>query len=158
MEVPGILRCWRSGVDNGTDSAVVRAYAQFAHETGTRLMLFAASCSSWATNVDILTPLVVSGQVQIANHTWSHPDLTSLSDRGIVDELPRSHDRIGELFGVDARPFYCPPFGFHDRRVRAAAATIGYRPDDRLHRPDALVRLAGRFDSDPRRADRPPRP
>lgn len=121
----GNLLAWT--VDDGTDPSVVRAYAQFAHETGTRLTLFAtASYPAWAENVDVLAPLVASGQVQIGNHTWSHPDLTSLSDRGIVDELQRTHDRIGELFGVDARPFYRPPFGFHDRRVRAAAASIGY--------------------------------
>ncbi|MBS1905824.1 MAG: polysaccharide deacetylase family protein [Actinobacteria bacterium] len=145
----GNLLAWT--VDDGTDTAVVRAYAQFAHATGTRLTLFAtASYSSWAENVDVLKPLVDSGQVQIGNHTWSHPDLTSLSDQGIIDELQRTHDRIGELFGVDARPFYRPPFGFHDRRVRAAAASIGYTAptlwygslaDSSLISADEIVRL-----------------
>ncbi|WP_424936849.1 MULTISPECIES: polysaccharide deacetylase family protein [Bacteria] len=121
----GNLLAWT--VDDGSDSAVVRAYAEFAAETGTRLTLFAtASYPAWSENAALLKPLVASGQVQIANHTWSHPDLQSLSDRGIVDELQRTHDRIGELFGVDARPFYRPPYGFHDRRVREAAASIGY--------------------------------
>ncbi|OZB83904.1 polysaccharide deacetylase family protein [Microbacterium sp. 13-71-7] len=125
--LPGDGRLLAWTVDDGTDTAVVRAYAQFAQTTGIRLTLFAtASYVSWGENRDVLAPLVASGQVQIGNHTWSHPDLTSLSDQGIIDELQRAHDRIGELFGVDARPFYRPPFGFHDRRVRAAAASIGY--------------------------------
>lgn len=145
----GNLLAWT--VDDGTNSAVVRAYAQFAQESGTRLTLFAtASYSSWAENVDVLKPLVTSGQVQIGNHTWSHPDLTSLSDQGVIDELQRTHDRIGELYGVDARPFYRPPYGFHDRRVRAAAASIGYTAptlwygslaDSSLISADEIVRL-----------------
>ncbi|MDR6867977.1 peptidoglycan/xylan/chitin deacetylase (PgdA/CDA1 family) [Microbacterium resistens] len=121
----GNLLAWT--VDDGSDSAVVRAYAQFAAETHTRLTLFATgSYSAWADNVDVLKPLVSSGQVQLANHTWSHPDLQTLSDHAIIDELQRTHDRIGELYGVDARPFYRPPYGFHDHRVREVAASIGY--------------------------------
>lgn len=119
------LMAWT--VDDGTDPAVVAAYAAFAAATGTRLTLFATgSYPAWRENAEVLRPLVASGQVQIANHTWTHPDLTSLSDAGIRDELQRTHDHIGELFGVDARPFYRPPFGYYDDRVMHVAAEIGY--------------------------------
>lgn len=146
----GSLLAWT--VDDGSDSAVVRAYAEFAATTGTRLTLFVTgSYASWADNVDVLAPLVGTGQVQLANHTWSHPDLQTLSDQGIRDELQRTHDRIGELYGVDARPFYRPPYGFHDARVRAAAASIGYTApalwygslaDSGLIPAEEIVRLA----------------
>ncbi|UOE26405.1 polysaccharide deacetylase family protein [Agromyces soli] len=121
----GTLLAWTA--DDGTDSAVVAAYAAFAASTGVRLTLFVTGCyDSWAENADALRPLVDAGQVQLANHTWSHPDLTSLDDQGIVDELTRTHDFLGEKFGVDARPFFRPPFGYYDDRVIAAAASIGY--------------------------------
>lgn len=146
----GSLLAWT--VDDGSDSSVVRAYADFAAQTGTRLTLFVtASYSAWTENKAALAPLVSSGQVQLANHTWSHPDLTSLSTAGIVDELQRAHDRIGELYGVDARPFYRPPYGFHDQHVRDAAASIGYTSpvlwygslaDSGLIPSDEIVRLA----------------
>ena len=146
----GSLLAWT--VDDGSDSAVVRAYAEFAAATGARLTLFVTgSYASWADNADVLAPLVGTGQVQLANHTWSHPDLQTLSDHGIRDELQRTHDRIGELYGVDARPFYRPPYGFHDARVRAAAASIGYTApalwygslaDSGLIPAEEIVRLA----------------
>lgn len=121
----GNLLAWT--VDDGADSAVVSAYAAFAAATGTRLTLFATgSYPAWRQNADLLRPLVASGQVQIANHTWSHPDLTTLSDHGIRDELQRTHDLVGELFGVTATPFYRPPYGFYDERVLSIAAEMGY--------------------------------
>ena len=94
----GSLLAWT--VDDGASSAVVGAYAAFATETGTRLTLFATgSYSSWEDNGEALLPLVASGQVQLANHTWSHADLTTLDDAGIRDELQRTHDLIGDLYG-----------------------------------------------------------
>jgi len=121
----GNLLAWT--VDDGTDPAVIAAYAAFAATTGTRLTLFATgSYPAWRENAEVLRPLVASGQVQMANHTWTHPDLRSLSDAGIRDELQRTHDLIGELFGVDARPFYRPPFGYYNDRVMHVAAEIGY--------------------------------
>lgn len=121
----GNLLAWT--VDDGTDPAVIAAYAAFAAATGTRLTLFATgSYPAWRENAEALRPLVASGQVQMANHTWTHPDLRGLSDVGIRDELQRTHDLIGELFGVDARPFYRPPFGYYNDRVMHVAAEIGY--------------------------------
>lgn len=119
------LLAWTA--DDGTSSAVVAAYADFAAASGVRLTLFVTGTySSWDENAEALRPLVDSGQVQLANHTWSHADLTSLTDQGIADELQRTHDYIEERFGVDARPFYRPPFGYYDDRVVAAAAQLGY--------------------------------
>ena len=52
---------------------------------------------------------------------FGQPEITSGSD-----ELQRNHDFIADLFGVDARPYFRPPFGFHDERVDAIAADLGY--------------------------------
>lgn len=120
---PGIA--WT--VDDGADPDVVAAYARFAAETGTRLTFFVNGVRpAWTEHADLLRPLVASGQVQLGNHTWDHPALTHLSDQGIADELTRNHDFIERTFGVDARPYYRPPFGYHDARVDAAAASVGY--------------------------------
>jgi peptidoglycan/xylan/chitin deacetylase (PgdA/CDA1 family) len=120
---PGIA--WT--VDDGVDSSVVEAYARFAAATGTRLTFFVNGVNpSWTEHADLLRPLVASGQVQLGNHTWDHPALTRLSAQGIADELTRNHEFIQSTYGVDPRPFYRPPFGYHDARVDAAAASVGY--------------------------------
>ncbi|GGK98963.1 polysaccharide deacetylase [Curtobacterium luteum] len=120
---PGIA--WT--VDDGASSDVVGAYARFAAETGTRLTFFVNGVRpSWTEHADVLRPLIASGQVQIGNHTWDHPALTRLGDQAIEDELTRNHEFIERTFGVDARPYFRPPYGYHDARVDAAAARVGY--------------------------------
>jgi peptidoglycan/xylan/chitin deacetylase (PgdA/CDA1 family) len=114
-------------VDDGADSAVVAAYAEFAKKTGTRLTFFLnGHYSSWADNAAVLRPLVASGQVQLGNHTFTHADLTTLSDQGIIDELARNDEFIQRTFGVSSAPFYRPPYGYIDQRVRDAAARAGF--------------------------------
>ncbi|QHC60028.1 polysaccharide deacetylase family protein [Rathayibacter sp. VKM Ac-2760] len=126
-ELPGEGNLMAWTVDDGADSEVVGAYAQFAKDTGTRLTFFLnGKYDSWTVHAPALAPLVASGQVQLANHTWSHADLTSLSDDGIQEELGRNGDFIRATYGVEAAPFYRPPFGYTDARSRAAAAAVGY--------------------------------
>ena len=50
----------------------------------------------------------------------------NLTDAELQDNLMQNHALIQDLFGVDARPFYRPPFGVRDARTDAAAAAIGY--------------------------------
>lgn len=120
---PGIA--WT--VDDGASPEVVEVYARFAAETGTRLTFFVnGNRPSWTEHADLLRPLVESGQVQLGNHTWDHPALTKLGDQAIQDELTRNHEFIERTFGVDARPYFRPPFGYHDARVDRAAAAVGY--------------------------------
>lgn len=114
-------------VDDGADPEVVRAYAEFAHRTGTRLTFFInGQYPAFKQHRDLLLPLVKSGQLQIANHTYSHAALTSLTDEQIVHELTRNDEEIMRLFGVSSKPYFRPPYGYYDARVLAAAASCGF--------------------------------
>ncbi|WP_314659654.1 polysaccharide deacetylase family protein [uncultured Rothia sp.] len=114
-------------VDDGADPEVVRAYAEFAHRTGTRLTFFInGQYPAFNQHRDLLLPLVKSGQLQIANHTYSHAALTSLTDEQIVSELTRNDEEIMRLFGVSSKPYFRPPYGYYDARVLAAAASCGF--------------------------------
>lgn len=114
-------------LDDGVDSNVVKAYAEFAKATGVRMTFFVNGIyRSWTDNASLLRPLVESGQIQLGNHTWSHPDLTKLSAAQIADEIRRNHTFLSTTFGVDPRPYFRPPYGRHNAEVRAAAADLGY--------------------------------
>lgn len=114
-------------VDDGADPEVVRAYADFAHRTGTRLTFFInGQYPAFRQHRDLLLPLVKSGQLQIANHTYSHAALTSLTDEQIIQELTRNDEEIRHLFGVSSKPYFRPPYGYYDARVLAAAASCGF--------------------------------
>ena len=112
---------------HGADPEVVRAYAEFSRRTGTRLTFFInGQYPAFRQHRDLLLPLVKSGQLQIANHTYSHAALTSLTDEQIVQELTRNDEEIRHLFGVSSKPYFRPPYGYYDARVLAAAASCGF--------------------------------
>jgi peptidoglycan/xylan/chitin deacetylase (PgdA/CDA1 family) len=114
-------------VDDGTSSAVVGSYLNFAHATGARLTFFPNGANpSWTQHAATLRPLIESGQVQIGNHTWSHPNLTQLTDAQIAGQINRNESFFQNTFGVSGRPFLRPPYGAHDERVDRIAADLGY--------------------------------
>jgi peptidoglycan/xylan/chitin deacetylase (PgdA/CDA1 family) len=114
-------------IDDGADSEVVGAFIAFAADTGVRLTFFPNGCyRSWEDNASALQPLVDSGQIALGNHTWSHPDLTTLSDAEVVEEIGRNRDFLRNTFGVRDTPFFRPPFGSHDERTDRIAADEGH--------------------------------
>lgn len=114
-------------IDDGTSSEVVGAYAEFARRSGMRLTFFVTSgYPSWSDHAAALRPMVESGQIQMANHTRSHPDLLKVGDGRIRDELERCGDFIRTTFGVEPSPYFRPPYGNYDGRVLAAARSVGY--------------------------------
>jgi len=62
---------------------------------------------------------------EVAGHSWSHPELTSLSDGEIEEELRATSDAIERVTGV-RHAFYRPPYGLLDRRVVDVSAALGY--------------------------------
>ena len=114
-------------VDDGADSSVVDAYLDFAKDSGVRLTFFVTGCyPSWTDNRDKMRPLVESGQIQLANHTWTHPDLTTLSEGGIIDELTQCENLLRNTYGVTGAPFIRPPYGGRSSYTDSVCAKIGY--------------------------------
>jgi peptidoglycan/xylan/chitin deacetylase (PgdA/CDA1 family) len=114
-------------IDDGSNGEVVAALVTLARETGTRLTFFPnGSYRTWGDNARDLWPLIESGQVAFGNHTWSHPDVTTLSDAEVAEELQHNQDFMRRTLGVTATPFWRPPFGSHDERTDAIAADVGH--------------------------------
>jgi peptidoglycan/xylan/chitin deacetylase (PgdA/CDA1 family) len=114
-------------VDDGVSSEVVRAYAQFAKDSGVRMTFFVNGVyASWTENVDLLRPMVDDGQIQLANHTWLHPNLTKLPLPAVAEELRHNHDFLWKTYGVDVRPYFRPPYGAHNEHVDKVAGDLGY--------------------------------
>ncbi|HEX4587272.1 MAG TPA: polysaccharide deacetylase family protein [Mycobacterium sp.] len=114
-------------VDDGVNSAVVAAFGQFCRDTGTRLTFFANGANaSWSDNAAALRPMVDSGQIQIANHTWSHPYLNRISLTAVHDQIQRNADFLRNTYGADGTPFFRPPYGVHTPDTDRVAADLGY--------------------------------
>lgn len=71
----------------------------------------------WASEYPELVARLRNAGHIIGNHTLTHPNLRTLSDQEV------EHQIGGEPF---ARPWFRPPYGSYDKRVRAIARRLGY--------------------------------
>ncbi len=114
-------------VDDGASTPVVGAFAQFARDSGTRLTFFVNGANpSWTVNAGALRPLVESGQVQMGNHTWSHPHLNRIGLSAVADQMRRNADFLRNTYGTDGSPFFRPPYGMHNADIDRVAADQGF--------------------------------
>lgn len=116
-------------LDDGTDATVIAAYTQLARDTGIRLTYFVNGVNAgWTQNAQLLRPLVDSGQIQLGNHTWSHPNLTTLSAGQIADQMTRNTKFLTNTYGVDPAPYFRPPYGKHNASTDSVIQGLGYGP------------------------------
>ncbi len=71
----------------------------------------------WAIDhSDLIEQFREAGHI-IGNHTFSHQDLRTLTDEQVTSEVNRQ---------PVAQPWFRPPYGSYDRRVRSILAGLGY--------------------------------
>ena len=127
VEVPDTPPLVALTIDDGVSSPVVGAYVALARATGIRLTFFANGVNgSWADHQPEMQPLVDSGQIQIANHTWDHPDIRTLTSAQLVDQLDRNNRYLTGLYGVDTKPYFRPPYMGHTAATDRVCVDQGY--------------------------------
>jgi peptidoglycan/xylan/chitin deacetylase (PgdA/CDA1 family) len=126
IRLPGDDNSFALTVDDGTNSSVVAAITDFCQASGTRLTFFVNGVNrSWSDNAAALRPMVDSGQIQLGNHTWSHPDITRLGRAVVADQITRNADFLRNTYGVDGTPYFRPPYGRHNADTDAIATDLG---------------------------------
>jgi peptidoglycan/xylan/chitin deacetylase (PgdA/CDA1 family) len=114
-------------VDDGSSAEGIKDYLDFMQEHDLRMTFFITSeYPGWISNRVQVQELVDSGNLQLANHTHFHPSLRSMSNARIAAELTRCGQFIEDTFGVEARPYFRPPYGNIDARVESVASELGY--------------------------------
>lgn len=74
---------------------------------------------------DAVTRIVRAGH-PIGNHSYSHPDFTTLSDAQIRSQLERTAARITTAGAADPRPLFRFPYGARNDRTLATVGDAGY--------------------------------
>ncbi|MDQ7804487.1 polysaccharide deacetylase family protein [Amycolatopsis sp. A133] len=76
-----------------------------------------------AAHPDLVRAIAAAGHT-IGNHTWTHPQLTTLTVAGIDQEVRRTQDLLTRLTGI--RPaLFRPPYGDTDPSVARTLAAHG---------------------------------
>jgi peptidoglycan-N-acetylmuramic acid deacetylase len=74
---------------------------------------------------DLVKRMAAEGHI-VGNHSWSHPDMTTISDDQIVRELDKVKQAVAELTGQKEMRYLRPPRGIFDERVLAVSRKAGY--------------------------------
>lgn len=74
---------------------------------------------------ELLKRMVAEGHI-IGNHSWSHPDMTTLSDEQIKSELDKVSVQVREVTGQQSMDYLRPPRGIFSDRVLAVSKQAGY--------------------------------
>ena len=114
-------------IDDGVSAGAVGSYLDIAEKGEHHLTLFVTSVySSWRTHSKQIARLLAAGKIQLGNHTVNHSDLTTLNEQQIKKQLMGCHNFMLDEFGYDARPYFRPPYGSSNVKVRSVAADLGY--------------------------------
>lgn len=114
-------RCVALTFDDGPGADTERLLKTLAekHVTATFFLV--------GTNVekrpDVVRDTAAAGHL-LANHTWDHPQLTTLDDDEVRAELERTQEAITTASG-ETPTFLRPPYGDVDDRVRSVATRTG---------------------------------
>lgn len=94
--------------DDGPDPVLTPRLLDLLKESGIHATFFMVG-RNVAAFPAIVRRMVAEGH-EVANHSWSHPLLTSLGQQSVESQLRRTHDAIVKACGV-APLLYRPPYG-----------------------------------------------
>lgn len=77
------------------------------------------------TAPELVKRMVKEGHI-VGNHSWTHPDMTVLSDGAIKSELRRVKEETERLTGQKTMNYLRPPRGIFNERTMTAAKEEGY--------------------------------
>jgi peptidoglycan/xylan/chitin deacetylase (PgdA/CDA1 family) len=114
-------------LDAGAGSQGTEQILDALREREVRITFFLTG--KWIAKNPELTRRIVADGHELANHTYHHPDLTTLDDDAIRDELRSTEAALREVApAATLRPFFRPPFGAYDERVQRVVQAEGYLP------------------------------
>lgn len=74
---------------------------------------------------ELLKRMVAEGHI-VGNHSWSHPDMSQLSEGSIKTELDKVKEQVEMITGQKEMKYLRPPRGIFNERVLAASKQFGY--------------------------------
>ena len=112
--------------DAGASSAPTTSMLDTLASRNIRVTFFLTG--NWIrTNPDLTRRIVADGH-EIANHSTSHPDFTTITDAQIQQELNDMAQALRETTGTLPAPYFRPPFGAYNEPVLRTVIGTGYLP------------------------------
>ncbi len=81
----------------------------------------------WTLENPLYAQKIANDGMEIASHTMTHPDLTTLSDAEVRSEIANASQAIERVTGRKPWPLFRFPFGARDARTTKIVNDMGYR-------------------------------
>ncbi len=81
----------------------------------------------WVTDNPIYAQLIANSGMEVANHTYSHPDLTTFTDDQVNQEITGGANTILRYTGQNPRPLFRFPYGARTDHELNLLNNLGYR-------------------------------
>ena len=112
-------------LDAGGDAVAFPKMIAALNKYGIKVTFFLTG--TWAQQNPTYVSQIAANGMEIANHSWSHPDFTTLSDEEIKDELNRTDALLSKYTGESTKPFMRFPYGARNARATSVVNSLGYR-------------------------------
>ena len=110
--------------DAGADSVPTKKILDTLRKHNLHVTMFLTG--EWAEqNPGLLRQIVADGH-EIGNHSYSHPDLTTVSDAQVENQVQKAEQILTSMSGVSPRPYFRPPFGAYNQHVINELGGMGY--------------------------------
>ncbi|WP_314588425.1 delta-lactam-biosynthetic de-N-acetylase [Paenibacillus terrigena] len=74
---------------------------------------------------DLIKRMVAEGHL-IGNHSWSHPDMSQISNAKLREELDKVRTEVQRLTNQQSMTYLRPPRGIFNERILQASKELGY--------------------------------
>ncbi|MEO8351231.1 MAG: polysaccharide deacetylase family protein [Chthoniobacteraceae bacterium] len=110
--------------DDGPHGANTPRLLEMLKQRGIKATFFV--CGECVAQYPELAKRIVDEGHEIANHSWSHPQLSRMNESSVTSQLQRTHDVIRQTTGVEATVMR-PPYGaFTKNQIAWANRRWGY--------------------------------
>lgn len=69
----------------------------------------------------------IAEEQTLANHTYSHKDITKMNDKDFIDDIKKLEDLAFSITGKEITKYFRPPMGFIDKRKEKILNDLGYK-------------------------------
>lgn len=110
--------------DTGAGSPIVRLVLAELQELKAPATFFIVG--NWAEkNQDLVLQIAAAGH-DLANHSYNHPNFTTLSEEQMIAQLVVTDDIVQRVTGCSTRPFFRAPFGALNPTVLRTLGQAGF--------------------------------
>jgi peptidoglycan-N-acetylmuramic acid deacetylase len=112
-------------LDAGGDAVAFPKMIAALNKTGIKVTFFLTG--TWAQQNPTFVQQIVASGMEVANHSWTHSDFTTLNETQIKDELNRTDALLSKYTGESTKPLMRFPYGARNAKTVQVVNSLGYR-------------------------------